>query len=209
MDFIRDFFGWDFLALWLPVLLAVAGIIVTIVAPHSTTGKVVWCVGILTLAILATYVIHQQQRHSQIEASRSLEEQRKRLVFELTGGDSYGYLWAQVLQQPGSKTKLMLWARNDTDFILQNPITTVSPPFATNPNDPKYASIGWRPLKSMPPHSQAATGIFVEPANQYRVEVTAPNGSVVEMLTIFWDLTQSATIRKPNGTEETIRGAIE
>ena len=98
----------------------------------------------------------------------------------LTGGDHYCFYRAEFVNPKNLSVKVPLWVI--CDGPLYNLSVWFSPADASDANDPRYWSIGGQHFNEIIPggfRSGMALGI-----GKYRIEMSARNGTVTEMLEI-------------------------
>jgi hypothetical protein len=116
----------------------------------------------------------------------------------LTGGDHYCFYRAEFVEPKNLSAKAPLWVI--CDGPLYNLSVWLSPADASDANDPRYWSIGGQHFNEIIPggfRSGMALGI-----GKYRIEMSARNGTVTEMLEIKEidnAFTQSLAVFRPPG----------
>ncbi|MBL6935049.1 MAG: hypothetical protein ISR48_06505 [Alphaproteobacteria bacterium] len=162
---------YTILAYGCTVLLAVLGAVVTVKPPKSSCGMRAW-IAVFTIVGIASVV----------GAVQDTKYRDLRLREMLTGGDNYGYIWAEVSAVELWSDPIPLWFK--ASGLLFGVEYWISPASVSDPNDKRYWSIGGGDI------GETRGGMRIGKTLQlgkYRIEFSARNGSFVQILEIKLD----------------------
>ena len=149
-----------------PVLLALAGATVTLLPPEADVAKGIWLVIFVLLGIAAFISIRQEQRI----AARS----HRRLLQQITGGDSFCYLTVDpaISNSVGGCALIMT-----ATAPLREVNYWISPAEANrDSNNPLYSSVDRRKAFPFPVHEGTRRWDGMLKPGEYIVEYDATNG---------------------------------
>jgi hypothetical protein len=178
-----------FLAYGGPAAMGVMGYVVIDRPPKTQLAKRCWYAAFIFVAVVSVGSAVWDSKKSQSE-----------IAAMLTGGDNYCYYRAEIHNPSDLTAKLPLWIK--CTGPLYNLNSWFSPWEAKgDPNNPLYWS-----LKTGQHFTEIIPGGFISgltlPAGAYRIEMSARNGTVIEMLEIKVDnekLDQSILVFLPSG----------
>ena len=162
----------DYIATLGPIVLSVMGAFVSIKAFEGGWKRFWVAASFVVVGLLTAWGI--------VISINAAKKEQQEVHAVITGGDHYSYFMSDESDLRNRKKKIRLWIHGTG--TLDGVSVWISPLGVGDPNDPAYWSIGGAYFPRV--HKGGVLSGVALPPGQYRIDLLARNGLVVQSLTI-------------------------